>query len=125
MFRVVKIFNNSLLLSGKAVCREKFLKFLLKCLVKANLKSSYQLFKLLSSYLAFVFKIKIKEPDTTLFNVSSYSIYFSFKSLVNSVQLNRKYIKFLLLNINKFLTIKKQAYVKLLEQSKLLFFYRW
>jgi hypothetical protein len=116
MSRAVKIFINSVLHSGKSILSEKLLKFLIKCLVKANLKYSYILLKLFSSSLSSILKLKPKKQDNKLVNVLNYNLCFSFKFLINNILLN---------NINKFLIEKEQIYSKLFDYTRLLSFYRW
>jgi hypothetical protein len=127
VFKVIKVFTNSILISGKTLSSERLLKFLIKCLLKAKVKSSYKLFKLLSSYISSTINLTLKSQELSnkLASSFNYNLCFSFKSLVNNTKLNNKYISSVLFNINKLIIIRKEVYTKLFEYNRVLLFYRW
>jgi hypothetical protein len=126
MLRIFLIIINNILINGKMVSSEKLLKYLVKEFIKTNLKPIYKLFKLLISYLSFIFRFNITNSQHLNYKfllVLEYRTLFGLKFLLSNIKSRIK--QNLLLNINKLLVQKKLIYIKIFEYKKLLVFYRW
>lgn len=126
MLRIFLIIINNILINGKMVSSEKLLKYLVKEFIKTNLKPIYKLFKLLISYLSFIFRFNITNSQYLNYKfllVLEYRTLFGLKFLLSNIKSRIK--QNLLLNINKLLVQKKLIYIKIFEYKKLLVFYRW